>query len=195
MNSRTRRRFDAGRRSLRNAAQESASRNARESAGACSVRLHHQARTPARNVRNDSGAPVKLGDSPEIDGKRQDDLLAFAQSQIRRLDEDAGGAEIDGLAELPTTTGNSDVDGGTSTVPRMQAAFHWSGLFLCSSSVAGRNHYANVCLPPHGPSTYLSGELRGVSAGECGARLLRTVSGGRRLAPAGRHSAETIDIP
>jgi hypothetical protein len=75
-------------------------------------------------MRHDGSALVKLGDSPEVNGKRQDDLLALAQSQIRRLDENACGAEIDGLAELPTTTRNGDVDGGAGTVPCMQAAFH-----------------------------------------------------------------------
>jgi hypothetical protein len=75
-------------------------------------------------MRDYGSAPVQLGDSPEVNGKRQDDLLAFAQTQIRRLDENACGAEIDGFAELPTTTGDGDIDGGTGTVPRMQAAFH-----------------------------------------------------------------------
>jgi hypothetical protein len=71
------------------------------------------------------GSPaVQLGDGAEVDGEGKNDLLALAQSEVRRLYEYAGSAEIDRLTELATASWNHDVDNRPSTMPRMQAAFH-----------------------------------------------------------------------
>jgi hypothetical protein len=75
-------------------------------------------------VGDDRRPPVQLRHGTEIDREGQYDLLTFAKAEIRRLYENARGAEIDRLAKLSATTGNGDVDDGTGTVPRMKAAFH-----------------------------------------------------------------------
>jgi hypothetical protein len=51
-------------------------------------------------------------------------LLPFTQTQIRRLDENASGAQIHCPAKPSAALGHSDIDSCTCTVPRMQAAFH-----------------------------------------------------------------------
>jgi hypothetical protein len=67
---------------------------------------------------------MKLGDRTQIDSECKDHLLALTQPQVRRLDKYAGGTEIDGFAQLPAAARDSDVDNGSSTVPRVKAAFH-----------------------------------------------------------------------
>jgi hypothetical protein len=75
-------------------------------------------------MRDDRGATVHLRYRSKIDGKRQYDLLALAQTEVGSLDENASGAQIDGLAKSSLTLRHSDVNGCTSTMPRMQTAFH-----------------------------------------------------------------------
>jgi hypothetical protein len=73
----------------------------------------------------DDGCPsMEFRHCSQVDGEGEHDLLPFAQSEVGSLDEDTRGAQIDGLAQLPAATRNSDVDNGPSSVPRMQAAFH-----------------------------------------------------------------------
>ncbi len=118
-----------------------------------SVRFHHQSGASARHVSDHGGAAMKFGHGSQVDREGEDYLLSLTQTQVRRLDENAGGAEIDGLAELAATTGNGDVDGGTGTVPRMQAAFHLNQphVFSNCTALACADHYANVCMLRHGP--------------------------------------------
>lgn len=86
-------------------------------------------------MRDNSGAAMELGDGAEVDRESQLDMLAFLQTQIRRLDEDARSAEIDGFAKSATTAGDRNVNGGSGSVPGVQAAFHGEGgLNRCSSS-------------------------------------------------------------
>jgi hypothetical protein len=77
-------------------------------------------------VSNDRRAPMQLGDRSQIDRESQHHLLPFAQSEIGRFNEYPGGAQIDCFAELPTATRNGDIDNGSCTVPRVQAAFHFN---------------------------------------------------------------------
>ena len=58
------------------------------------VILHHQAGAAARNVRDDRGAAMQLGDGAEADGKREFDGLALAQAHVAGLDEHASGAQV-----------------------------------------------------------------------------------------------------
>jgi hypothetical protein len=92
----------------------------------------------SRDMGNNGCAPVQFRDSPEVDRERQYDLLPFAQPEIGGLNEYAGGAQIDGLAQFPPTTGDSDIDNGSCTVPRVQAAFHLNRASRHSSSCASR---------------------------------------------------------
>ena len=95
------------------------------------IRFHQQARAPARDMRDDSGAAMELRDGAEIDGESELDLLPFAQTEIRGLDEHTRGTEIHRAAQLPAPAGNVDVDGRSGSVPGMQSAFHgWSLIFL-----------------------------------------------------------------
>ena len=73
---------------------------------------------------DDRSAPMQFRDGSEVDRERQYDLLSLAQTQIGGFDEDASRTQIDSLAQFPAATRNGDVDNGSSTVPRMQAAFH-----------------------------------------------------------------------
>jgi hypothetical protein len=75
-------------------------------------------------VRNHGRPTVQLRDGAKIDRECQYDLLPFAQAQIGGFDEYARSAQVDGFAQFPAATRNSDVDNGSSTVPRVQAAFH-----------------------------------------------------------------------
>jgi hypothetical protein len=68
--------------------------------------------------------PVQLGDGTQIDRECQYDLLPLAQAEIGGFDEYASSAQIHSLAQLPAATRISDVDNGSSTVPRVKAAFH-----------------------------------------------------------------------
>lgn len=93
-------------------------------AGGAAIALHHEAGAASGDVGDDGGASMKLRDGAQIDGESQNDLLALAQPEIGGLDEDAGCAEIDRLAQLTAASWNHDIDNRPSTVPRMQAAFH-----------------------------------------------------------------------
>jgi hypothetical protein len=75
-------------------------------------------------VSDHGRSPVQFCDGAQVDCERKYDLLPFAQTQIGGLDEYSRRAQIDGLAQLPAATRNSDVDNCSSTVPRVQAAFH-----------------------------------------------------------------------
>jgi hypothetical protein len=76
-------------------------------------------------VSDDGRSPVQLGDRAQVDCEGQHDLLPLAQAQIGGFDEYACGTQVDGLAQFPAAARDSDVDDGSSTVPRMQAAFHF----------------------------------------------------------------------
>ncbi len=91
---------------------------------------------------------MELGDRAEIDGEGELDLLAFAQAEVARLDEHAGGAQVHGSTELSAAARDRDVDGCSCPVPRVQAAFHLVSCLALSSccSCAGRCHYADVTL-------------------------------------------------
>jgi hypothetical protein len=91
---------------------------------ACAVGFHHQAGAAAGDMCDDRRTPVQLGHRTQVDRECEHDLLTLAKAKIRRLDENAGGTEIDRLAQLSATTWNGDIDNGTGTVPRMKAAFH-----------------------------------------------------------------------
>ena len=88
------------------------------------VRFHQQARAAAGDVRNDSRAAMKLGDRAQVDGKCQLDVLTLAQTEIGRLDEDAGCTEIDRFAQASWPAPDGEVHRSTSAMPRMQASFH-----------------------------------------------------------------------
>jgi hypothetical protein len=89
--------------------------------------------------------PVQFCDGAEVDCERQYDLLSFAQTQIGGLDEYARGAQIDCFTQLPAATRDSDVDDCSSTVPRMQAAFHLNEPRVILLVVRrDRSHYALV---------------------------------------------------
>jgi hypothetical protein len=75
-------------------------------------------------VSHHGRSAVELGDGAEVDGESKNDLLPLSQSEVRRLYENAGGAEIDRLTKLTTASWNHDVDDRPSTMSRMQAAFH-----------------------------------------------------------------------
>jgi hypothetical protein len=96
-------------------------------------------------VSHHGGSPVQLGHGPEIDCKGEHDLLSLAQSEIGRLNEHARGAQIDGLTQFPAAARNGDVDNGSSSMPRMQAAFHLNQprVFLVVVRRDG-DHYAAV---------------------------------------------------
>jgi hypothetical protein len=75
-------------------------------------------------VRDNGSASMQLGHRAQIDGEGQLDLLTLPQSEIRGFDEDAGGAQVHGAAQLAAATWNIDVDGGPSPMPGMETAFH-----------------------------------------------------------------------
>src|SRR5579872_1530274 len=122
-----------------------------QSAGSCrgAVALHHQARSATRNVSHDGGAPMQLGNGAEVDGKGEYDLLALTQPEIRGLDEDTRGTEVHRFAELSAAARNGDIDNGSSTVPRMQAAFHFMSLAFLILLRRDGDHYAALRSAPH----------------------------------------------
>ena len=73
---------------------------------------------------DDRGPAMELRDSSEVDGKGQHHLLTFAQAEVGGFDEYARSAQIDGFTQLSAATRDSDIDNGSCTVPRVQAAFH-----------------------------------------------------------------------
>src|SRR5687768_10234710 len=79
-------------------------------------------------MRHDGRTPMQLGDSTQIDGERELDLLPLPQPEIRGLDENARGAEIHGATQLAFAAGNVDVDGGAGPMAGMETAFHGRGL-------------------------------------------------------------------
>jgi hypothetical protein len=96
-------------------------------------------------VSDHGGPPVQFCHGAQVDRERQYDLLALAQTQIGGLNEYARRAQIDGLAQFPAATRDSDVDNCSSTVPRVQAAFHLNQprVFLLVVR-RDRSHYALV---------------------------------------------------
>jgi hypothetical protein len=77
-------------------------------------------------MSHDGRPAVQFGDCSEIDREGERYLLTLAQPQIRGLDEYPGSTEIDRLAKLSAATWDHDIDDCPSTVPRMQATFHWN---------------------------------------------------------------------
>jgi len=67
--------------------------------------FHHQPRAAARDVGNNSRAPMNFCDYAEIDGKSKLYCGAFAERKIGGFDEDAIGAQIARTAELARLTG------------------------------------------------------------------------------------------
>jgi hypothetical protein len=67
---------------------------------------------------------VQLGDLPEVDGKGELDLLALAQAKAGGADEDAGRAEVHGLADLAATARQDDVDNRARAMSGVQSPFH-----------------------------------------------------------------------
>lgn len=60
--------------------------------------FHHQSGAAARNMGDDRGAAMQLGDGAEVDGEREHHLLAFTQTEVGGLDENTGRAQVDRLA-------------------------------------------------------------------------------------------------
>jgi hypothetical protein len=77
-------------------------------------------------VGNDGGPPVEFRYGTQVDGEGQHHLLSFAQSQVGRFNKHTCGAQVDGFTQLPAATRNRNVDNGSSSMPRMQAAFHFN---------------------------------------------------------------------
>jgi hypothetical protein len=75
-------------------------------------------------VGDDRSSAMQFRHGSQVDSERQHNLLPFAQAQVRGFDKYARSAQIDGLAQFPATTRDSDIDNGSCTVPRVQAAFH-----------------------------------------------------------------------
>src|SRR5690242_19598992 len=67
---------------------------------------------------------MQLGDGAEVDRERELDLLTLAKTQVRRLDEDAGGGEVDRTTQLLPARRRRDVHRGARTMPGMQSALH-----------------------------------------------------------------------
>src|SRR5215475_3281851 len=127
-------------------------------------RLHHETRAATRDVRHHGGAPVQLRDTAEVDGEGEHHVLALAQSEVRRLDEYTGRAQVHGLAELASATGHRDVDDGARAMPGVQSAFHCvspCSWFFCSSVVLA--HYALCSTPFRGELNVIRG-LNSVAA-------------------------------
>jgi hypothetical protein len=97
-------------------------------------------------MSNDRGSAMQLRYSPEVDREGQYYLLSLTQAQVGRFNEYARSAQIDGLAQLSTAAGDRDIDNGSCTVPRVQAAFHLNEprVFLVIVVRRDRSHYAVV---------------------------------------------------
>src|SRR5689334_17958732 len=125
------------------------------------VCLHQQPGAAARNVRDNGGAAMELGDGAEIDREREFDLLSLAQTQIRGFDEDAGGTEIHRATQLASAARDIDVDGSSGAVPGVQSAFHGSGpRYISVSSGINARNYAFVPAGSRRNSTYRGGATR-----------------------------------
>ncbi len=92
------------------------------------VVLHHQSRPATRDVRDDGGAAMQLGDGAETDGEGEVDGLALAQSHVAGFDEHARGAQVARAAETVMTPREENVHGGARTVARCQSSLHDSAL-------------------------------------------------------------------
>ena len=88
------------------------------------IRVHHQPGTTTRDVRDNRGTAMQLGDGSKIDGEGELDLLAFSKTEVGGLDEYAGSGEIDCATQLLSTRRRRDVHRGARTMPRMQSALH-----------------------------------------------------------------------
>jgi hypothetical protein len=74
-------------------------------------------------VGDDGRTSVQFGDGAEVDGEYQLDILAFAQTEIGRLDKHTGRTQIDGTAEPAATSRDRDVDRGAGAVPGVKSTF------------------------------------------------------------------------
>jgi hypothetical protein len=81
---------------------------------------------------------MELRDSSQVDGKCQDDLLTLTQAEVGGFNKHARSAQIDGFTQLSAATRDSDIDNGSCTVPRVQAAFHLNRTSRLSNSCASR---------------------------------------------------------
>ena len=110
-----------------------------------SVALHHEAGTALGHVGDDRSSAVQFRYGSQIDGERQYHLLTFAQAQVGGFDKYARRTQIDGLAQFSAAARDSDIDDGSCTVPRVQAAFHLNEprVFLVVVR-RDRSHYAVV---------------------------------------------------
>ena len=112
--------------------------------------FHHQPSAAARDVSDHGRAPMQFRDRAEIDRKRQHHLLPLAQSEIGGLDEHAGRAQVDGLAQFPPATWDADKDDGSGAMARMQPTFHVvPRAVLEGLPTTDRNHYACNEAPRH----------------------------------------------
>jgi hypothetical protein len=75
-------------------------------------------------VGDDRRSTVQFRYRSQVDGERQHHLLPFAQAQVGGFDKYARSTQIDGLAQFSAAARDSDIDNGSCTVPRVQAAFH-----------------------------------------------------------------------
>jgi hypothetical protein len=73
---------------------------------------------------DDRRSAVQFRDGSQIDSEREHHLLPLAQAQVGGFDKYARCAQIDGLAQLSAAARDSNIDNGSCTVPRVQAAFH-----------------------------------------------------------------------
>lgn len=88
------------------------------------VALHPQAGSAMADMSNDGGPAVNLGDTAQIDGKRQLYQRALRKSKVRGFDEDAIRAQVPGPAQLAFAARHVQVDRGTGTMPSVQTPFH-----------------------------------------------------------------------
>jgi hypothetical protein len=86
--------------------------------------IHHEAGSASGDVRHHSRATMQLGHGAEIDGKRQVNLLTFAQAETSGTDEDAGGAQVDSPAQAPLSIGQQNVHGRPRSMSGVQSSFH-----------------------------------------------------------------------
>ena len=94
------------------------------------VVLHHQSRPATRDVRDNGGAAMQLGDGAETDGECEVDGLALAQSHVAGFDEHARGAQVARAAETMVTARQEHVHGSARTMARCQSSLHDSALLF-----------------------------------------------------------------
>lgn len=66
-----------------------------------------------------SAAPMYLGHSAEVDHKDQSHALPLAQAEVGGLNENPGGAEVDGFALVPRLSRDGYVNRGAGAMPGM----------------------------------------------------------------------------